>query len=251
MKHFSTIKALALVAGMLFATGVQAEDDKPVEVTIPATGHLAIHPERNFKGPAGMIVSNYYGSANANSAGISFTNQELGEGVVIAHVAGSSSGVILTAQPGKYTITYTDDASTKQFFSTNAAWTDESIATTTKDGTRIYKFVNTTEKLGWERDENYAPNYMSCAMGTDHLYFAIASGAMDRITATLETTADALTFIPWSDKWKCPEVPAPAGIQTVNHEVSTASSSFNLAGQRVAQPAKGLYIVNGQKVVMK
>ena len=42
-----------------------------------------------------------------------------------------------------------------------------------------------------------------------------------------------------------------SGIQTVNHEVSTANSSFNLAGQRVAQPAKGLYIVNGKKVVMK
>lgn len=26
---------------------------------------------------------------------------------------------------------------------------------------------------------------------------------------------------------------------------------YNLAGQRVAQPTKGLYIVNGRKVVMK
>jgi hypothetical protein len=29
------------------------------------------------------------------------------------------------------------------------------------------------------------------------------------------------------------------------------SEYFNLAGQRVAQPAKGLYIVNGRKVVIK
>jgi len=26
---------------------------------------------------------------------------------------------------------------------------------------------------------------------------------------------------------------------------------YNLAGQRVAQPAKGLYIVNGKKVIIK
>ena len=28
-------------------------------------------------------------------------------------------------------------------------------------------------------------------------------------------------------------------------------SVYNLSGQRVAQPTKGLYIVNGRKVVMK
>ena len=42
------------------------------------------------------------------------------------------------------------------------------------------------------------------------------------------------------------------GIANVNVEKDTMNGAFyNLAGQRVAQPTKGLYIVNGKKVVLK
>ena len=43
------------------------------------------------------------------------------------------------------------------------------------------------------------------------------------------------------------------GISTVNSEAKSLFNSefFNMAGQRVAKPAKGLYIVNGKKVVIK
>ena len=42
------------------------------------------------------------------------------------------------------------------------------------------------------------------------------------------------------------------GINAVNGEGFTVNGEyFNLAGQRVAQPTKGLYIVNGRKVVIK
>jgi hypothetical protein len=40
-------------------------------------------------------------------------------------------------------------------------------------------------------------------------------------------------------------------IETVKQELKANGEYFNLAGQRVAQPAKGLYIVNGKKVIMK
>ena len=39
-----------------------------------------------------------------------------------------------------------------------------------------------------------------------------------------------------------------AAVETMNVENKTF---FNLAGQRVDQPTKGLYIVNGKKVIMK
>ena len=42
----------------------------------------------------------------------------------------------------------------------------------------------------------------------------------------------------------------PTAIETVKAEKAN-NEYFNLAGQRVAQPTKGLYIVNGRKVVMK
>ena len=41
------------------------------------------------------------------------------------------------------------------------------------------------------------------------------------------------------------------GIKAIANSVAVNSSIFNLSGQRVAQPTKGLYIVNGKKVVMK
>ena len=43
--------------------------------------------------------------------------------------------------------------------------------------------------------------------------------------------------------------PVPTGIASVNTQVQD-NVYFNMAGQRVAQPAKGLYIVNGKKVLL-
>ena len=41
------------------------------------------------------------------------------------------------------------------------------------------------------------------------------------------------------------------GIQTVANVESATENYYNLSGQRVANPAKGLYIVNGKKVIIK
>jgi hypothetical protein len=55
---------------------------------------------------------------------------------------------------------------------------------------------------------------------------------------------------------KCPSIEivtsTSTGISTVKAQKSAAEGEyFNLAGQRVAQPQKGLYIANGKKVMMK
>lgn len=41
------------------------------------------------------------------------------------------------------------------------------------------------------------------------------------------------------------------GIKTIDNTASSDDNYFNLAGQRVAAPAKGLYIVNGKKYIVK
>ncbi len=41
------------------------------------------------------------------------------------------------------------------------------------------------------------------------------------------------------------------GVENIKRETITNNQYFNLAGQRVAQPTKGLYIVNGKTVVIK
>ena len=40
------------------------------------------------------------------------------------------------------------------------------------------------------------------------------------------------------------------GIQTVQSEGVAVDGYFNLSGQRVSQPTKGLYIVNGKKILV-
>lgn len=42
-----------------------------------------------------------------------------------------------------------------------------------------------------------------------------------------------------------------AAIEAMKQDVKVDGQYFNLAGQRIAQPTKGLYIVNGKKVVIK
>ena len=253
MIRISTLKVLTFLVSFLFigTNNILAEDDKPVQITIPSTGHLAFVPERNFTGPAGIIVSNFTGSSNTTSPGLSFNNQELDEGIVIAHTAGSTTPLILTARPGVYTLTYTDQSATKQYFTTSAYWTEEAIATTTINGRRVYKFVNTTERVGFVRDETYAlTNYASCGMNEgEHLYTALATTALDRIAATLETITDALSFIPWSEKFKCPMVET-AGITDVITKANTSEVIYNLQGVRLSKPQRGLNIVNGKKVLL-
>ena len=41
------------------------------------------------------------------------------------------------------------------------------------------------------------------------------------------------------------------GIKTIQGSAKTSEVAFNLAGQRIAQPTKGLYIINGKKVFVK
>ena len=44
---------------------------------------------------------------------------------------------------------------------------------------------------------------------------------------------------------------SPTGIQTVNRQTTDSKAIFDLQGRRIAQPGKGLYIVNGKKVIIK
>ena len=52
-----------------------------------------------------------------------------------------------------------------------------------------------------------------------------------------------------TDPLSAPEFLPFEGNTTGIESVGSKGEFFNLAGQRVAQPAKGLYIVNGKKVI--
>ena len=62
--------------------------------------------------------------------------------------------------------------------------------------------------------------------------------------AYLTIPASARDFIGFADD-------ETTGINAVEQATKSDNQYFNLAGQRVAQPTKGLYIVNGKKVIIK
>ena len=62
--------------------------------------------------------------------------------------------------------------------------------------------------------------------------------------AYLDITAPGRDFIGFGDE-------DATGIEAVQQNAKADNQYFNIAGQRVAQPTKGLYIVNGKKVIIK
>lgn len=66
----------------------------------------------------------------------------------------------------------------------------------------------------------------------------------------------------WDEDWdviraKCPEIKIilsdddVTGIEAIENNKSDKDVYYNLAGQRVLKPSKGLYIVNGRKIMLK
>ena len=253
---FTSLKMMVLTTALcLCCLTAAAGDDQDLTVTIPASGHLAFKSERNFTGPSAITVSNFYGSANATSKGLIFQNQQLGEDVVIACYANSSTGLILTAQPGTYTLTLTDRAPTRQFFTTSVSWAEEPGTVDESSRQRaVYKFVNETGRVGFGRDETYADRkYMLCDLAEgEHVYLAVGEKNLERISATMQTTTAELSFIPWSQElWGCPEPSDAAGVQEAVNGNSVHRQYTDLLGRHVLQPSKGIYISNGKKLIIR
>lgn len=255
MNISTSIKVLALIASMLPGNAF-AEDDKDTTVVVPASGHVAFKPSRNFTGPADVICSNISASSSTKSTGLSFGNVKL-DTAIIAHSATSSSGYVLTAKPGTYTLTLTDRTATKQFFTVSTRWADEAGTVDFKNY-RIFKFVNSPDRTGFEVDATYAAEgYRHCDMGTDeHLYMALndaATSPLARIADTMQTTIAEVTFIPWSkEMWGCPEVSDITGISSLSMVQPTDKQCFDLQGRRISgRPTKGLYIINGKKHIIR
>ncbi len=245
---------LALVASMLFfPLCTQAEEDKDTTVVVPETGYMAIKPSRNFTGPAGIIVCSINGSSNASSTGITFNKYHLNE-VVMGSSTNSSSGLFLIAKPGEYTLTLTDAAVTGKIFSTITYWVDENTQAYKKN-CQLYKFVNTAGHVGFERDSKYASdNYQYCDLGAgEHVYLPLNATIVEKCASLLETTAAELSFIPWEGPWKnVPTISDVTGIMNIeNSKVKGDEVCYNLHGQRIENPTKGLYVVNGKKIVIK
>lgn len=71
----------------------------------------------------------------------------------------------------------------------------------------------------------------SVAIPTNKAYLKVANGGASRLTCLFYNETE--------------------GIQSMERKALTSEVYYNLAGQRVDKPSKGLYIVNGKKVIIK
>ena len=107
-------------------------------------------------------------------------------------------------------------------------------AATVKDANTIYVLMNEAAGVGFYKNSN------AFTVGANTAYLNVAD------MAGFEPTL-APTFMGIGDD------NGTTGVETLNVERGTLNdnSYYNLSGQRVAQPTKGLYIVNGKKYVVK
>ena len=126
--------------------------------------------------------------------------------------------VILNAAEGYYTFEITDDAVT--YPATNLLKISDGTAVN-----GVFVLAKSGDNVGFYK-------WMGGALSAGRVYIdAPANAARDYLEFTFD---DDVT-----------------SVESIKRETRTNNQYFNLAGQRVAQPTKGLYIVNGKKYVIK
>ena len=133
--------------------------------------------------------------------------------------------VILNGSATDYTLHYTTE-STDDVSGNNLLVSD---GTVTGDGSTIYVLANKTSNgVGFYKFKN------GSTVPAGKVYLQISGGS------------GARAFIGFGDD------NGTTGIQTIdNGKLTNDNGYYDLQGRRVAQPTKGLYIVNGKKVIIK
>ena len=132
----------------------------------------------------------------------------------------AGQGVIIEAVEGPHTVSAINSASALD--GNELLVSDGSV---TSDGTHYFALGKKVDKVGFMK----VANGVTIPKGKAYLYIAIPPKSRDFIGFDDETT----------------------GIESVKQQAKADNQYFNIAGQRVAQPTKGLYIVNGKKVIIK
>ena len=127
--------------------------------------------------------------------------------------------VILNGAATNYTLHYTTESTDD--VSDNALLVSD--GTVTGDGSTIYVLANGNKGVGF--------------------YLLKSGDTLAAGKAYLSVSTGARQFIGFGDD--------TTGIENIEHSTLNIEHYFDLQGRRVAQPAKGLYIVNGKKVIIK
>jgi hypothetical protein len=133
----------------------------------------------------------------------------------------AGAGVIIEAAEGSHKVPVVESADALGTINELIV----SDGTATGDGTHVFALGKKDDKVGFVK----VKSGVIIPAGKAYLYIATPPTSRDFLGFDDETT----------------------GIESVEQAAKADNQYFNLAGQRVAQPTKGLYIVNGKKVIIK
>ena len=196
----------------------------PIEITMNQYGLMsyAFDKPLDFSVVEGLTA---YAATAIEGTELTMTEVEqaaAGEGLMLEGVQGTYKVPVATNEPDEVTGNML------------VGLTEETMVPQVQEGltTFILAHVN-GEGVNW---------YMLDANNTDKLHANSAYLQLNAVqVAGLGQTARGLTMVFGSDT---------NGIENVQRETTT-NQYFDLSGRRVAQPTKGLYIVNGKKVFIK
>ena len=188
-----------------------------IKATVTSAGYATFSSTQNvnFNGVEGLTAKKGKVNTDGSITWKTATTLAAGEGVLLQGVAGD------------YVIPVVNNADADTENNDFVAIPTKQIITQDMNSKKAYILANVSGTLGF-----YKPhaNGSWCGAGTAYLNTTYnPAGARDFFALDDETT----------------------GIDTAKQEVKMDGEVFNLAGQRVAQSTKGLYIVNGKKVIIK
>lgn len=214
-------------------------------ITIPATGYLVFRPEKSVFGEKDLTFT--YITVNAKNSDLAY-NEYKGTDELLA-----SSNFIVVGTPGTHKVYYSEAQATKKIPSNALTWSDEDSKefTSASQKTRIiYKWVDTTEKTGFQRVAKTAEGLYNYAefSGDDRLYLYITPAmATAFFAANGADSADNLDFLVWHGK-----KPDLTGVKTVDAAVKATATGaiYDINGNKVNLMQKGnVYIIDGKKVL--
>ncbi len=186
------------------------------DVTIGATGFATYFNDYAVEIPSG--VKAYWGQLSGSKVVLT----EITDGIIPANTA-----VVLEGAANTYALTATSEAgSTYASNALRGVVANTTVSSLGLGSGTVYVLAKTssTGKAAFCQ-------YTGTTLGDHRAYLFVAGSGAPELSFVF---ADSNT----------------TGIETISSQ-QTAGEAFNLQGQRVAQPKKGLYIIGGKKVIIK
>ena len=218
-----------------------------ITITIPESGYLPINPIKPFCGPKGMVFTHVNASNHESTTDLLYGEYPADSILLI------KGPWIAIAAPGTYTLKLSDSQGVMKSRSSSTSWCDDNELQLT--GSRvnnvIYKFSNVKGNVGFKRVDAVEGKYNKATFSDgDRLYISLTEKNLEKIYASNGAASiGELSFITWHGT--TPEKIAAGIDERVVVKKDTPTVFYNLNGQRVEHPTKGIYIQNGKKILVK